>query len=56
MGSNSFSGKIAIAGIHEYESRWAPDKTAFQIMGECAREALGDAGPGESRRPLLCCP
>jgi acetyl-CoA C-acetyltransferase len=39
-----FSGQIAIAGVHEYESRWAPDKTAFQIMGECAREALEDAG------------
>ncbi len=44
MGKNSFSGEIAIAGIHEYESRWAPDKTAFQIMGECTREALDDAG------------
>jgi acetyl-CoA C-acetyltransferase len=40
----SFSGQIAIAGIHEYESRWAPDKTSFQIMGECTREALADAG------------
>ena len=40
----SFSGKIAIAGVHEYESRWAPDKTSFQIMGECARDALTDAG------------
>jgi acetyl-CoA acetyltransferase len=40
----SFSGKIAVAGIHEYESRWAPDKTAFQIMAECTREALADAG------------
>lgn len=40
----SFSGRIAIAGIHEYESRWAPDKTAFQITAECAREALADAG------------
>ena len=40
----SFSGKIAIAGVHEYESRWAPDKTSFQIMGECTREALSDAG------------
>jgi len=44
MGTNSFSGQIAIAGIHEYESRWAPDKTDFQIMAECAREALDDAG------------
>ncbi len=40
----SFSGQIAIAGVHEYESRWAPDKTSFQIMGESAREALTDAG------------
>ncbi|MBW2424428.1 MAG: thiolase [Deltaproteobacteria bacterium] len=40
----SFSGKIAIAGIHEYESRWAPDKTDFQIAAESAREALADAG------------
>ena len=40
----SFSGQIAIAGVHEYESRWAPDKTSFQIMGECARAALADAG------------
>ena len=40
----SFSGKIAIAGVHEYESRYAPDKTEFQIMAECAREALADAG------------
>lgn len=40
----SFSGQIAIAGVYEYESRWAPDKTSFQIMGECTREALVDAG------------
>ncbi len=40
----SYSGKFAIAGVHEYESRWAPDKTSFQIMGECTREALADAG------------
>jgi len=39
-----FSGEIAIAGVHEYESRWAPDKTSFQIMAECTREALDDAG------------
>jgi acetyl-CoA C-acetyltransferase len=38
------SGQIAIAGVHEYERRWAPDKTSYQIMGECARDALADAG------------
>ena len=42
--NGSFSGSFAIAGIHEHESRWAPDKTAFQIIGECTREALADAG------------
>jgi acetyl-CoA C-acetyltransferase len=42
----SFSDQIAIAGVHEYESRWAPDKTSFQIMGECTRDALADAGLG----------
>jgi acetyl-CoA acetyltransferase len=40
----SYSGQFAIAGVHEYESRWAPDKTSFQIMGECTRDALADAG------------
>ena len=43
---NSFSGNIAIAGVHEYEIRWAPDKTSLQIMGECTRDALADAGLG----------
>ena len=41
---SGISGSIAIAGVHEYESRWAPDKTSLQIMGECARDALEDAG------------
>ena len=40
----SYSGQFAIAGVHEYESRWAPDKTSFEIMGESTREALDDAG------------
>ena len=42
----SFSGQIAIAGVHEYESRWAPDKTELQIIAESARGALADAGLG----------
>ena len=40
----SLSGNIAIAGVHEHPSRWAPDKTEWQIMGECARGALEDCG------------
>ena len=36
----SISGQIAIVGVHEYESRFAPDKTEFSIMAESAREAL----------------
>lgn len=31
-------------GVHEHETRWAPDKTTFQIAAESAREALADAG------------
>jgi acetyl-CoA acetyltransferase len=38
------SGRVAIAGVYEHPTRWAPDKTEFQIMAECARGALDDAG------------
>jgi acetyl-CoA acetyltransferase len=40
----SLSGNIAIAGVHEHPTRWAPDKTEFQIMAESAKGALDDAG------------
>ncbi len=40
----SLSGKIAIAGVHEHETRWAPEKTEAQIMAESARGALADCG------------
>jgi acetyl-CoA acetyltransferase len=40
----SLSGKIAIAGVYEHPTRWAPEKTEWQIMGECARGALADCG------------
>jgi len=40
----SLSGKIAIAGVHEHPTRWAPEKTESQIMAECARGALDDCG------------
>ena len=40
----SLSEKIAIAGVFEHPTRWAPEKTDMQIMGECARGALEDAG------------
>ncbi len=39
-----FDGKAAIAGVYEHPTRWAPDKTAFQIHAESARGALADAG------------
>ena len=41
---NGFPGNIAIVGVHEHASRFSPDKTEFQIMAECAREALAEAG------------
>jgi acetyl-CoA C-acetyltransferase len=33
-----------IAGVYEHPTRWAPDKTAYQIHAESARGALADAG------------
>lgn len=40
----SLSGSCAIAGVYEHPTRWAPDKTEFQIMAEAAKGALDDAG------------
>ncbi len=34
----------AIVGVFEHPTRWAPDKTQFQIHAEAARGALDDAG------------
>ena len=42
----SVSGQIAIAGVHEHPTRWAPEKTDSQIMAESARGALEDCGLG----------
>lgn len=40
----SLSGQIAIVGVNEHPTRWAPEKSESQIMAECAREALSEAG------------
>jgi acetyl-CoA C-acetyltransferase len=40
----TISGRFAIAGVYEHPSRFSPDKTEFQIMAECAKGALDDAG------------
>jgi len=40
----SLSRQTAIAGVYEHPTRWAPDKTEFQIMAESARGALADCG------------
>ncbi|MEZ5410656.1 MAG: acetyl-CoA acetyltransferase [Acidimicrobiales bacterium] len=40
----SIAGRFAIAGVYEHPSRFSPDKTEFQIMAECAKGALDDAG------------
>jgi len=42
----SVSGQVAIAGVYEHPTRWAPDKTEPQIMAESARGALADCGLG----------
>ena len=42
--SDGFPRNIAIAGVYEHPSRFSPDKSEFQIMAECTRGALDDAG------------
>jgi len=39
-----FNRQAVIAGVYEHPTRWAPDKTMFQIHAESARGALDDAG------------
>ena len=36
----------AIVGIHEHQTRYAPDKSELQIQGESVIKALEDAGLG----------
>jgi acetyl-CoA C-acetyltransferase len=40
----SLKRKAAIAGVYEHPTRFAPDKSMFQIMAESARGAVEDAG------------
>jgi len=40
----NLSRKTAVAGVYEHPSRYAPDKSMFQIMAESIRGALDDAG------------
>lgn len=40
----SLSRAIALAGAWEHPTRWAPEKTEFQIMAESARGALDECG------------
>jgi len=44
VSDNSFPTDTAIAGVYEHPSRFSPNKTEFQIMAECAKGALDDAG------------
>jgi acetyl-CoA acetyltransferase len=40
----TLSGRIAIAGVYEHPTRFAPDKSESLIMAESARGALADCG------------
>jgi acetyl-CoA acetyltransferase len=40
----SLSGRVALAGVYEHPTRFAPEKTELQLMAECARGALADCG------------
>ena len=37
-------GGVAVAGVYEHPTRFAPDKTAYQIHAESARGALASCG------------
>jgi acetyl-CoA C-acetyltransferase len=37
-------GKVAVAGVYEHPTRFAPDKTQYQLHVESVRGALADAG------------
>ncbi|MGH8335415.1 MAG: thiolase domain-containing protein, partial [Gammaproteobacteria bacterium] len=40
----SLSRKTALVGVYEHPTRFAPDKSMYQIMAESVRGALDDAG------------
>jgi acetyl-CoA C-acetyltransferase len=42
--SFNLSHKTALVGVYEHPTRFAPDKSMFQIMAESIRGALDDAG------------
>ena len=42
--SSNLSRKTAVVGVYEHPTRFAPDKTVFQIMAESMKGALDDAG------------
>jgi acetyl-CoA C-acetyltransferase len=42
--SAGFPRGVAIAGVYEHPTRFAPEKTSWQIMAESARGALEDSG------------
>ena len=41
---SALTRKAAVVGVYEHPTRFAPDKTQFQIMAESIRGALEDAG------------
>ena len=41
---SGFDRKAVVAGVFEHPTRWAPNKTMFQIHAESARGALADCG------------
>jgi acetyl-CoA C-acetyltransferase len=41
---SSMANIAAIVGAYEHPSRYAPDKSEWQLMGEAARGAIQDAG------------
>ncbi|MGH6741892.1 MAG: thiolase domain-containing protein, partial [Bradyrhizobium sp.] len=40
----NLSRKTAVVGVYEHPTRFAPDKTVYQIIAESLKGALDDAG------------
>jgi acetyl-CoA C-acetyltransferase len=49
----SLSRKTAVVGVYEHPTRFAPDKTMYQIMAESVRGALDDCRPDDQGRRWL---
>jgi acetyl-CoA C-acetyltransferase len=54
--AHELSGKAAIVGAYEHPTRYAPDKSEWQLLAEASRGAILDAGLSKSHIDALFVP